>query len=208
MMLTRSNQRIRAKGSINRRLKSGGFTLIEVMVVLLIIGMMLGMATLSTGGNEHKQEARQKALRFIAQLDAYRDEAVFQNIDLGLAMDGQSTQLLKYVDVLNPTHMADKTKEEVTKLKDNPWDAYEGNLKNSSDLPEQLSMRLMLEDKDIDFSDLIDDDGVRPAILFLSSDEYTPFKVTLQSQYDESFSLFIEGDGFSRFQMTTENYEE
>jgi len=208
MMLNCSYSRIRAKGQINRRNKSTGFTLIEVMVVLLIMGMMLGMATLSTGGNEHKHEARQQALRFIAQLDAYRDEAVFQNIDLGLAMDGESTQLLKYVDIHNPAHMADKTKEEVTKLKDNPWDAYEGNLKNSSDLPEQLSMSLTLEDKDINFSDLIDDDGVRPAILFLSSDEYTPFKVTLQSQHDESFSLFIEGDGFSRFQMTTENYEE
>ena len=186
---------------------SSGFTLLEVMVVLTIIGMMLGIATLSTGGNEQKQEARQQALRFIAQLDAYRNEAVFQNIDLGLAMDGQTTQLLKFVDISNPTHIAEKTKEEVSKLKEVPWEAYAGNLKNSTELPEQLSMSLMLEDKDIDFSELIDDDGVKPAILFLSSDEYTPFKVTVQNRYDESFSIFIEGDGFSRFQMTIEQYE-
>ena len=186
---------------------SSGFTLLEVMVVLTIIGMMLGIATLSTGGNEQKQEARQQALRFIAQLDAYRNEAVFQNIDLGLAMDGQTTQLLKFVDINNPSHIAEKTKEEVSKLKEVPWEAYEGNLKNSTELPEQLSMSLMLEDKDIDFSELINDDGVKPAILFLSSDEYTPFKVTVQNRYDESFSIFIEGDGFSRFQMTIEQYE-
>lgn len=169
---------------------------------------MLGMATLSGGGNEQKQEAQQQALRFIAQLNAYRDEAVFQNIDLGLAMDGQSTQLLKYVDVNNPNHIVGKTKEETSKLTDNPWDAYEGNLKGSSELPEQLFMELTLEDKSIDFSELIDEDSVKPALLFLSSDEYTPFKVTLRHQHDESFSLFIEGDGFSRFQMTTEQYEE
>jgi general secretion pathway protein H len=186
---------------------SSGFTLLEVMVVLTIIGMMLGIATLSTGGNEQKQEARQQALRFIAQLDAYRNEAVFQNIDLGLAMDGQTTQLLKFVDINNPTHITGKTKEEVSKLKEVPWEAYEGNLKNSTELPEQLFMSLMLEDKDIDFNELIDDDGVKPAILFLSSDEYTPFKVTVQNRYDESFSIFIEGDGFSRFQMTIEQYE-
>ena len=67
--------------------KQQGFTLLEIMVVLTIIGLMLGMATLSTGGNEQKHEAQQQGLRFMAQLDAYRNEAVFQNLDLGLAMD-------------------------------------------------------------------------------------------------------------------------
>jgi general secretion pathway protein H len=185
-----------------------GFTLLEVMVVLTIIGLMLGIATLSTGGNEQKHEAQQQALRFIAQLDAYRNEAVFQNIDLGLAMDGQTTQLLQYIDINSPSQINGKDKEELSKLKKNPWSAYDGNLKDSTELPEYLSMSLMLDEKDIDFNDLIDeDDEVKPAILFLSSDEYTPFKVTLQHESDESFSIFISGDGFSRFEITTEQYE-
>lgn len=178
------------------------------MVVLTIIGLMLGIATLSTGGNEQKHEAQQQALRFIAQLDAYRNEAVFQNIDLGLAMDGQTTQLLQYIDINSPSQINGKDKEELSKLKKNPWSAYDGNLKDSTELPEYLSMSLMLDEKDIDFNDLIDeDDEVKPAILFLSSDEYTPFKVTLQHESDESFSIFISGDGFSRFEITTEQYE-
>lgn len=185
-----------------------GFTLLEIMVVLTIISLMLGMATLSTGGNEQRHEAQQQALRFIAQLDAYRDEAVFQNIDLGLAMDSESTQLLSYIDINSPTQTDGKTKDEMSELKKNPWAAYDGNLKDSSEFPEQLSIALMLDDKDIDFSDLINDEGVKPAILFLSSDEYTPFKITLQHDNDESFSIFIEGDGFSRFEMTTEQYEQ
>lgn len=187
--------------------KQKGFTLLEVMVVLTIIGLMLGMATLSSGGNEQKQEAQQQALRLITQLDAYRNEAVFQNLDLGLAMDGKSTQLLSFINIYNPRELEGKSTEEISALNENPWLAYTGNLNGSLDLPESLFMTLMIEDKELDFSELITDDEVRPAILFLSSDEYTPFSIMLQNHYDQSFSIIIEGDGFSRFQMRTENYE-
>lgn len=197
----------RAQISAHQRRNQHGFTLLEVMVVLTIIGLMLGMATLSSGGNELKQQAQQQALRFVAQLDAYRNEAVFQNIDLGIAMDGQTTQLLTYVDIHNPKALEGKSAEEISKLKDTPWVAYSGNIKGSLDLPESLFMTLKVEDEEIDFSELITTDGVAPAILFLSSDEYTPFTATIQNENDESFSLIIEGDGFSRFQMRTENYE-
>lgn len=188
--------------------RQSGFTLLEIMVVLTIIGMMLGMATLSSGGNEQKQEAQQQALRLIAQMEAYRNEAVFQNIDLGLAMDEQSTQLLKYVDPIALAKETDKSSEELNKLKENPWDTYHGTLISSSSLPDHLTMGLMLEDKEVDFSDLVTEESVKPAILFLSSDEYTPFKISIQSLHDESFSLFIEGDGFSRFQMKVEQYDD
>lgn len=185
-----------------------GFTLLEVMVVLAIMGLMLGIATLSTGGNDRKQEAQQEAFRFIAQLDAYRNEAVFQNIDLGLAMDGQSTQLLVFVDINNQSQMSGKKVEELSALKDNPWVAYQGSLNSTYELPEYLSMTIEIEGKEIDLNELIDSDaGVKPAILFLSSDEYTSFNVVIRSLYDESFSIFIKGDGFSRFMMTTEQYE-
>lgn len=185
-----------------------GFTLIEIMVVLTIIGLMLGMATLSTGGNEQKKEAEQQGFRFIAQLDAYRNEAVFQNLDLGLAMDGQVTQLLTYIDINSPLQVEGKDKEELSLLKKNPWAAYDGNLKQQIELPEYLSMSLYIEDKLVDFADLLDEkDGPKPALLFLSSDEYSPFMLMIEHLNDESFSISITGDGFSRFVMKTEQYE-
>ena len=186
-----------------------GFTLIEIMVVLTIIGLMLGMATLSTGGHEQKKEAEQQAYRFIAQLDAYRNEAVFQNLDLGLAMDGQVTQLLTYIDINSTLQIQGKDKEELSKLKKNPWAAYEGNLKQQIELPEYLAMNLFIEDKQVDYSELLDEkDGPKPALLFLSSDEYSPFKLIIEHLHDESFTISITGDGFSRFVMKTDQYEQ
>lgn len=186
-----------------------GFTLLEIMVVLTIIALMLGLATLSTGGNEQKQEAQQQGFRFIAQLDAYRNEAVFQNLDLGLAMDGQVTQLLTHVDINSQRQIEGLSKEELAIFKKNPWKAYEGTLKQQIELPEYLAMSLTLDEKEIDFSELLDEKlGPRPALLFLSADEYTPFKLQIEHLNDESFSIIIEGDGFSRFTMKTEQYED
>jgi general secretion pathway protein H len=189
--------------------KQQGFTLIEIMVVLVIMGLMLGMATLSTGGNEQKHEAQQQALRFIAQLDAYRNEAVFQNLDLGLAMDGQVTQLLKYIDINSAAEIVGKDKEELSRLESNPWAAYQGNLKQQIELPEYLQMSLFIEEKLVDFVELLDEkDGPKPALLFLSSDEYTPFKLVIEHFNDESFTITVTGDGFSRFIMKTDQYEQ
>ena len=70
-------------------------------------------------------------------------------------------------------------------------------------------MNLFLEDKRIDFEDLLDEkNGPKPALLFLSSDEYTPFKLIIEHLSDESFTINISGDGFSRYTMTTEQYDE
>lgn len=189
--------------------KQQGFTLLEIMVVLTIIGLMLGMATLSTGGNEQKHEAQQQGLRFMAQLDAYRNEAVFQNLDLGLAMDEQITQLLTYIDINSATQIDGKEKEELARLKKNPWAAYQGSLKQKIELPEYLAMSLFIEDKLVDFAELIDEEeGAKPALLFLSSDEYSPFKLVIEHLNDESFSIIITGDGFSRFVMKVDQYEQ
>ena len=70
------------------------------MVVLVIISLMIGMATLSVGNNELKQTAEQEGMRFIARFDKYRNDAVFLNKDIGLAMNGQEIEILEFVDVL------------------------------------------------------------------------------------------------------------
>ncbi|MEE4186123.1 MAG: type II secretion system minor pseudopilin GspH [Gammaproteobacteria bacterium] len=60
-----------------------GFTLLEIMVVLVIVGVMLAMFTLSMGGFGEDEE-REHARRFAALLDLAAEEASIQGREIGI----------------------------------------------------------------------------------------------------------------------------
>lgn len=185
-----------------------GFTLLEVLVVLAIIGGLMSMATLTSSSNPALDETEQFARQLTVLLDAYRENAVFQNVDFGIAMDIQELVLLSYLDPNSLQARALDGKEQA-KLAKNPWQAHaEGPLKKELEAPESVEMRLFVEDTEVDFDELLDDEeGPKPALLFLSSDEYTPFLLELSHQLDNSFVIQLSGDGFSQLMIQTERFE-
>jgi general secretion pathway protein H len=64
-------------------LSSRGFTLLEIMVVLVIVGVMLSMFTLSMGGFGEDEE-REHARRFAALLELAAEEAGIQGREIGI----------------------------------------------------------------------------------------------------------------------------
>lgn len=179
------------------------------MVVLAIIGGLMAMATLTAGGNPAEDETTAFARELSVLLDSYREESVFQNVDLGIAMDRQELVLLSFLspDSQQAEALDDKKRE---LLKRNPWQPHaEGSAKKELAAPETVSIELFIEEKSIDFDDLLDEkDGAKPALLFLSSDEYTPFKLELSHETDNNFVVRLSGDGFSPFLMEVERYGE
>lgn len=72
-----------------------GFTLIEVMLVIVIIGLMAGMATLAIGGNEHRifqDDVQQLRMR----LNAAQDDAFFQQRTLGVKFSNSGYEFLTF----------------------------------------------------------------------------------------------------------------
>lgn len=192
---------------MTKRLQQG-FTLLEVMVVLAIIGGLLAMATLSSGDRQAQDETTQFARHLSTLFSAYRQEAVFQNIDLGVAMDEQALQLLSFQDVNSQEFSANKTREELDKLSKNPWQTYSGSLKSQLEAPEHVFITLEVEGQKVDFDELLDEkDGAKPALMFLSSDEYTPYLLTLTHDSDDHFQVLIRGDGFGAPLIKVETYE-
>lgn len=71
------------ESTVRALVRRRGFTLIEIMVVLVIVGIMLTMFTVSMGGFSEDEE-REHARRFEALLDLAADEASIQGRELGL----------------------------------------------------------------------------------------------------------------------------
>lgn len=71
-----------------------GFTLIELMIVITIIGVMAGIVGLSVTTGDPAKEAQKEAKRFIAVMSMALDEAAFNQQDLGIHLEEEGYRFL------------------------------------------------------------------------------------------------------------------
>ncbi len=190
-------------------MRSRGFTLLEVMVVLVIVGLLLSMVNLNSSDRAAQNETEQFARQLLGAFNQYRDEAVFQNIDLGVAILPEELGLLAWQNVFSQEFTTGLSVKELDALKKNPWQPFDGRMSVTRPVPENIDLRLFVEEEEIDIAELYDEDeGPRPAILFLSSDEYTAFELRLTHVADEGFQVTVSGDGFNPVLSRTERFGE
>lgn len=187
-----------------------GFTLLEVMVVLAIIGALMAMVSLTGDSRQAQDQTARLGQQISTLFMAYRQEAVFQNLDLGLAIDDEGLYLMSFQNIYSQEFIANKSREELDKLAKNPWQPYSGSLKNMLELPEEVFIALKIEDVEIDLSpsSLAQDEEPKPVLFFLSADEYTPFTLSLEHESDPSFLVQVRGDGFNSPWVEVEHYED
>lgn len=139
---------------------AGGFTLLEVMVVVVIIGIMLTVSAMSLRGDSHAEIMQREATRLIALLDLASDEAVMRSEQLAVRFtdDGYEFMLLQ-----NGRWMPVDDDRPLRPRK----------------LPDDISLRLELEDTPP--PSLVSEETDLPQVYLLSSGEMTPFVVTLYS---------------------------
>ncbi len=75
---------------------SKGFTLIEIMVVIIIIGIMTALTALNVTSNDPARNLKNEAQRFVAVVSLAVDEASFQQQELGIVATEDGYQFVRW----------------------------------------------------------------------------------------------------------------
>lgn len=161
-----------------------GFTLVEVLVVVLIIGIILGFAVLSIGSRSLDDQLEQEARRLYQILQLAQEEAESQNLELGLRHTEQGYQFVSLGE-------------------EGQWQAYavSGPLR-ARQLPEPLDMALYVEGRRVTPASAAagPDSPLEPQAYFLSSGEVTPFDVDLSASGLPTYQR-IQADALGRLSL-------
>ncbi|MBA6392249.1 type II secretion system minor pseudopilin GspH [Colwellia sp. BRX10-3] len=174
-----------------------GFTLIEVMLVIVLIGVMVSAVQFTFSGNKPEQLLEQNSARFAGIFDVAAEYGLLNNVELGLFIEKNSYQFLGY-DGVSWSPIADNPLFEVYTLPE----GIEITLQ-LDDLPieEPLlfdSALLINEDEADDFTDDPKQKKIIPQVYMLSGGDITPFSLTFSlAEFafdgDENISFKVSG---------------
>lgn len=91
-----------------RRARSAGFTLIEIMLVVFLIGLITAVAVITFGGDRRDTELDKEAERLDALLDYVREQAELQTRDYGLRVNAVSYSFVVFDVLQNQWRTADE----------------------------------------------------------------------------------------------------
>ena len=165
---------------MTKRSRTCGFSLIEILVVIVIIGIVTSMAMLSLGILGDDRELRDEARRMQTLLEIAQDEAMLQGREFGLEIMLDSFRFVEYSPF------------------DNQWNVIVGDeTLRLRQLPEDVEFDLLLDDRRVQLErdpaefETDDDNTYRdptkvyaPHLLIFSSGDMSPFELHILRRYD------------------------
>lgn len=167
--------------------RQSGFTLLEVMLVLLLMGLVVGTVSFTSLSSSKEAELEEQARRFQVVVDMVSDYAVLNQLQIGLRIETAETEDNGYYFVtldeeqqwqrfeperlFTPVQLEEAFFLEL-QLEDLPWQ-QEDSLFDNRLFDENLSV----SEESVDIGDE-EKQLPPPQILILSSGEITPFSLT------------------------------
>ncbi|HUH37421.1 MAG TPA: type II secretion system minor pseudopilin GspH [Spongiibacteraceae bacterium] len=156
--------------------RARGFSLLELMLVLVIIAVMAGLVSLAVGGNPHR-ELEREAERLSRLLEVAGEEAVQRGLQLGFFSDGSSYALRVYA------------------VDDARWEPVQDRRLGRYRLPDNVILEAREQDSDAPRLPATAEE--LPLMVLMASGEITPFNLVLTHRDLADAEYRISSDGFS-----------
>lgn len=161
-----------------------GFTLLEILVVVAIVGIVIAVATLSLGNRAIDTQLDDEAERLHQLFAIAAEDAEMQSLELGWRYTADGYEFL----VLNG----------------GTWEAFGAGPLRTRALPGPLYIDLNVEGRAIPPAAEGDKPG-EPQVLLLSSGESSPFQLDLHAHGYRPY-VRVKGDALGR--LSTQRFEE
>lgn len=148
-----------------------GFTLIEIMVVIVIVAVLISAVALSFPPVGDKL-LKENADRFAALISLAQDEAILKSTELAVEITPEGYSFYQNVD--------------------NSWVAFSQTPFKERKLPAEITTKMFLDGISIDLKDRVED---KPQVVILSSGEMTPFIYTLQFKKQSEIEMKVDANG-------------
>lgn len=180
------------KGYSAKGFNAKGFTLIEILVVMVLLGLLSGVAVFILGSGKLQRELDIESHRLHTLLRMASEEAILSNTEIGFLIDDEHYEFLEYDD--------EKQK----------WNNSSVSVLKSRDLPEWLAPEFQREGqtKILGKDETNDEDSIKPDMMLLSSGEVTPFSITLRVKNNEEGGFIISSDGLEEIKLIIPGKEE
>jgi general secretion pathway protein H len=158
------------------RAQSRGFTLIELMIVVFVIGLITAAAVITFGGDRRDTELDRESERLDALFDYVREQAELQTRDYGLRINEHAYSFVVF-DVLR-----------------NEWRvAGEDDALREREFPEGLRPSVIIEGRPIVLDAKRDEkkkgvEDFKPEILIFANGDLSSFEISLQREGSEEKS--------------------
>jgi len=161
-----------------------GFTLLELLVTLVIVGILITFVAVSFTTNSYKHEIRAEANRLAQRIELVRRVATTHNETWGLSISSNGYRFLKF----EPS--------------DEEWLESEERLFQNYDLP----MHMFLEfDGNLDIPALIDKyNEQEPEMVIVPGGEMTPFVLNCKHEHSDQTRI-LESDGLNKVEVFAMN---
>lgn len=132
-----------------RQHRQQGFTLIELMIVITIIGIMAGLIGLSVVTGDPAKEAQREAQRFINVMSLALDQSAFNQQDLGLHLEEDRYRFLLWGVPLQTTE-----EDEEGDADPDPGTTTESSQSNSSQQEPEPVWQFVTDEPSLDLYEL------------------------------------------------------